>query len=124
MMNRRKFIAASVAAASGASLGLNAGPVALNSVAASRELPSLNGRKILYTVGGWDGHEPWKSVELFKPWLESEGASVDVSDNLDPYADPEYMASVDLVIQIFTMSSISEEQEKGLLAAVKSAPVR
>jgi hypothetical protein len=38
---------------------------------------------------------------------------------MDPYADPDYMKDIDLVIQIFTMSSISKEQEQGLLEAVK-----
>jgi type 1 glutamine amidotransferase len=76
------------------------------------------GRKILYTYGGWTGHEPEESVQLFKPWMESEGAVVEVFNSLDPYADPEYMRSVDLVVQIFTMAEISAQQEEGLLAAI------
>ena len=36
----------------------------------------LNGKKILYVYGGWDGHEPKQSVDLFVPWLKSEGAEV------------------------------------------------
>lgn len=105
----------------GTSLGLNAGstkpqrnPFRYN------PLPSLRGRRILYAYGGWPGHEPVKSLELFKPWLESEGAIVDAHDNLDPYTDEAYMETIDMVIQIFTMSTISDEQEKGLLRAVKS----
>lgn len=54
------------------------------------------------------------------PWMESEGASMEVSDNLDPYTDEEFMNSIDLVVQIHTMSSITEDQEKGLLRAVKN----
>ena len=119
-LNRRKFLASSAVAAAGASLGIKASTH--NKEPESTvlpPLPSLEGKKILYTYGGWDGHEPAQSVELFKPWLESEGAIVDVHDNMDPYADPSYMKKVDLVIQIFTMSSISKEQEAGLLKAVK-----
>jgi type 1 glutamine amidotransferase len=82
-------------------------------------MPSLEGRKVLYTWGGWDGHEPRQSVDIFKPWLEAEGATVDVHNSLDPYADEAYMQDIDLVIQIFTMAKISKEQEQGLLAAVK-----
>jgi type 1 glutamine amidotransferase len=59
-------------------------------------------------------------VDLFKPWLESEGATVEVFNTLDPYADPEYMAGIDLVIQIFTMATITGDQEKGLLNAVRN----
>ncbi|MEN8155572.1 MAG: ThuA domain-containing protein [Bacteroidota bacterium] len=122
--SRRKFIASSAAITGGAALGLRANephkpnssikPVNLSG------LPSLKGRKILYTHGGWDGHEPVQSVELFKPWLEGEGAVVDVYDTLDPYADPLYMQGIDLVIQIFTMATITNEQEAGLLTAVKN----
>ena len=119
-LNRRKFLASSALTAAGAGLGIKASP-AFREFERNKlqKLPSLEGRKILYTFGGWDGHEPAQSVKLFKPWLESEGASVDVHDKLDAYADPGYMKGVDLVIQIFTMSSISKEQEDGLLEAIK-----
>jgi type 1 glutamine amidotransferase len=117
--NRRRFLASSAAAAVGASLGMRAADRDSNAGSFPSELPSLKGRKILFTYGGWDGHEPKKSVEIFKPWLESEGASVDAVDNLDLYADPEYMNGIDMVIQIFTMATITEEQERGLLEAVR-----
>lgn len=81
---------------------------------------SLKGKKILYVYGGWDGHEPRQSVDLFVPWLESEGAEVIVSGTLDSYLDKELMLSLDLVIQIWTMGTITNEQEKGLLDAIKS----
>lgn len=118
--NRRKFLASSVLAGLGASMGLHArgtGPVKFPG--GSQQLPSLEGRKVLFTYGGWDGHEPKQSVELLKPWMESEGARVDAHNSLDPYADKAYMEGVDLVIQIFTMAEISGEQEQGLLDAVE-----
>jgi len=119
--NRRKFLASSAAIAAGTSLGVKAGtPESSFDLAKPAKLPSLEGKKILYTYGGWDGHEPKQSVELFTPWLKEMGAEVEVFDNMDPYADPEYMKNVDLVIQIFTMSKISKEQETGLLNAVKN----
>jgi type 1 glutamine amidotransferase len=79
----------------------------------------LKGKKILFIYGGWEGHEPELCRDLFVPWMESEGADVSLSTNLDTYTDKEFMDGLDLVIQIFTMSSITEEQEKGLLDAVK-----
>lgn len=119
--NRRKFIASTAAAAVGASLGLQAKDLRnSDKLPVREELPSLKGRKILYTWGGWTGHEPEQSIALFKPWLESEGATVEVHDTLDPYADAEYMNGIDLVIQIVTMSQISRAQERGLLEAVKN----
>jgi type 1 glutamine amidotransferase len=120
-VDRRRFLLSSGAVALGATLGVHAkgkdyeAPMPVNP-----SLPSLEGKKILYTWGGWDGHEPEQSVGIFKPWLESEGAKVDVYNSLDPYADAGYMSGIDLVIQIFTMSQISGEQENGLLQAVKA----
>ena len=80
---------------------------------------SLKGKKILYVYGGWDGHEPKQSADLFVPWLKSEGAEVTVSDTLDSYLDKKLMGSLDLIIQIWTMGTITNEQEKALLEAVK-----
>lgn len=81
---------------------------------------SLRGKKILFIFGGWEGHEPKQSVNVFVPWLEEEGAEVIVSDNLDSYLDEPLMRSVDLIIQIWTMGTITNEQQKGLLNAIKN----
>ena len=69
----------------------------------------------MFTYGGWPGHEPEKYRDYMVPWLKEEGADVMVSDKLDPYADKKIMDTIDLVMQIFTMSQITPEQEKGLL---------
>ena len=113
-LNRRRFLSRSGAIAVGASLGFQAcGNPQPTTLSVEKELPSLKGRRILYTYGGWTGHEPVQSVELFKPWLEKEGAIVKLSDNLDPYADNAFMKDIDLVIQVFTMATITGDQEKG-----------
>ncbi len=75
--------------------------------------------KVLFVWGGWKGHESKESVELFGPWMRSEGADVVVSDTLDSYLDESLMESLDLIVQIWTMGKISKEQEKTLLKAVK-----
>jgi len=80
----------------------------------------LAGKKILFVWGGWAGHEPEQCSKIFVPWLESEGAVVTVSQSLDSYLDKDLMNSVDLIIQIWTMGTISREQEKALLDAVKN----
>jgi len=119
--SRRKFLASSAAIAVGSSLGLRAGNHQADlSMPGASPLPSLKGKTILYTYGGWKGHEPDQSVELFIPWLEKEGAIVEVANSLDLYADADFMSGMDLVIQTFTMSEISKEQEKGLLDAVSN----
>ncbi|MDD7632191.1 MAG: ThuA domain-containing protein [bacterium] len=80
---------------------------------------SLQGKKVLFVYGGWDGHEPVPSRDLFVPWLQSEGATVITKDNLECYTDSALMESIDLVVQVWTMGTITGEQEQGLLNAVR-----
>jgi uncharacterized protein len=88
--------------------------------AVAQDLPGLQGRRILVVYGGWEGHEPKQCVDILVPWMKSEGAEVNVYNNLEKYTDKEYMDQVDLVIQVFTMSEISSKQEQGLLQAVQN----
>ena len=76
--------------------------------------------KALFIWGGWNGHEPAKCRDIFVPWLEENGFEVRVDSTLDVYTDSIYMASLDLIVQIMTMSEISNEQEKGLLTAIEN----
>lgn len=76
--------------------------------------------KALFVWGGWEGHEPKQCVEIFAPWLREQGFDVEISTTLDSYLDAEKMKSLNLIVQIFTMSVITPEQEKGLEEAVKS----
>ena len=85
---------------------------------ASCQESALKGKKVLFVYGGWDGHEPRQCMERLKPWLESQGAIVRLSDNLDVYTDRELMSGTDLVIQTWTMGSITDQQARGLLEAV------
>lgn len=84
------------------------------------EIPSLKGRKVLFIYGGWPGHEPEKFKNYIVPWMTEEGAEVLVYDKLDPYTDESLMNTIDLVVQIMTISQISANQEKGLLNAIKN----
>jgi uncharacterized protein len=118
--NRREFLTKAMALGSVAMLpfaGMGNEPEPSKETNA---LPLLKGRKILFTYGGWDGHEPEKFRDYMVPWLKEEGAEVLQYPTLEPYADKTLMDSIDLVIQLFTMSAITKEQEKGLLEAIKS----
>ncbi len=77
-------------------------------------------KKALFVWGGWEGHEPKKCVDIFAPWLEQQGFEVEISHTLDSYLDVDKLKSLDLIVQAFTMSTITREQERGLLEAVKS----
>ncbi len=77
-------------------------------------------KSALFVWGGWDGHEPKQCVDIFAPFLESKGYKVEVSDTLDSYLDAAKMGALDLVVPVWTMGTITEEQEKGLLTAVRA----
>jgi type 1 glutamine amidotransferase len=77
-------------------------------------------KKALMVWGGWLGHEPKQCVDVFAPFLESQGYDVTISDTLDTYLNKELMMSLDLIIPVWTMGTITNEQEQGLLEAVKS----
>ena len=69
---------------------------------------------------GWDGHESKQCTELFAAILEREAFTVAVSDTLETYLETEFMHSQDLIVQCVTMSTITPEQEKGLLETIRS----
>ncbi len=77
-------------------------------------------KSALLVWGGWSGHEPEKGVQLFAPFLESQGYQTTISDTLDIYTDEATMSKMDLIVPIWTMGTITKEQESGLLAAVKA----
>ena len=114
---RRNFIAKAMSIGFGFSLGSGLAQSAM--AGEKRALPSLKGRKILFTWGGWPGHEPEVFAKYFDEWLKGEGASVQVFNSTEPYADETLMAGIDLVIQSITMDEIPDEHAKGLLAAIR-----
>lgn len=75
-------------------------------------------KSALFVWGGWDGHEPKQCVDIFAPYLVQNGYDVTISDTLDAYLDAEKMASYNVITQVFTMSTITREQESGLLKAI------
>lgn len=77
-------------------------------------------KSALVVWGGWEGHEPRQCVDVFVPVLEAEGFQVDVVNTLHAYLDAEKMASLDLVVQSWTMGEISNDQAQGLCTAVAS----
>ena len=76
-------------------------------------------RKVLMVWGGWEGHEPQRTTERFAALLRESGFEVRLSTDLDVYLDAETLKSLSLIVQCHTMSTLSAEQERGLLAAVR-----
>lgn len=77
-------------------------------------------KSALFVWGGWEGHQPQQAAELFAGLLKQEGYAVELSNTLDVYLDADKLRALDLIVPVFTMSTITREQEQGLLEAVKS----
>lgn len=75
-------------------------------------------RQALVVRGGWDGHMPVETTELFLPFLAANGFDVRVEEGTRVYADEAFMDTVDLVVQVNTMSTIGEDEFAGLQRAV------
>lgn len=76
-------------------------------------------KSALLVYGGWEGHEPKLVAPFFSDCLREKGYSVQLSDTLDAYLDAEALQSLSLIVPIWTMGTITPEQEKGLLSAIR-----
>jgi type 1 glutamine amidotransferase len=77
-------------------------------------------KKALFVWGGWEGHTPYESTTLFAAFLEGQDYHVEISDTLDAFLDEAKMSTLDLIVPVWTMGTITDEQEKGLLNAIRS----
>ncbi len=77
-------------------------------------------KRSLMVWGGWEGHEPLQCVQIFAPLMGAAGFSVDIVNSLDIYTDVERLRSYNVITQVYTMSTITPEQERGLLDAIES----
>jgi len=77
-------------------------------------------KKALIVWGGWNGHEPEQVAHIFKESLEQYKFQVEISNTLDSFKDVEKLKKLDLIVPIWTMGSIENEQLKGVMEAVSS----
>ena len=75
-------------------------------------------KRALITWGGWPGHEPDKVAALFAGVLREEGFAVEVTDTLACFDDAAALTAFDLIVPIWTMSSIEPQQTAHVAAAV------
>jgi len=68
--------------------------------------------------GGWDGHQPIETTNVFIPYLEENGYEIRIEESPKVYLETDYMASVDLIQQTNTMSTIERDEFKGLQQAI------
>ncbi|HEV2121784.1 MAG TPA: ThuA domain-containing protein [Chloroflexota bacterium] len=82
--------------------------------------------KALIFQGGWKGHEPAETSQIAARELRNEGFEVEVYDTLDILKDAEKLASMDLIVPMWTMAEANAKEplprdlDKHLLAAVAS----
>lgn len=76
-------------------------------------------KKALMTWGGWEGHEPKKTTDIFEAVLNEAGFVVEVVNTLDVLLDADKLEEQDLIVPCWTMSSIEKEQSAGLQEAIK-----
>jgi len=74
--------------------------------------------KAIITWGGWEGHEPDKVANLFQAMLTDAGIEVEVTDSLACFDDPEHLQRLDLIVPVWTMSTLSREAAMNVSAAV------
>ncbi|MHB1295272.1 MAG: ThuA domain-containing protein [Anaerolineae bacterium] len=77
-------------------------------------------KSALIVQGGWDGHEPKQVSEILARALRENGFAVEVSDTLDAFLDGAKLKALDLIVPLWTMGSIKQEQLKPMLEAVQS----
>jgi type 1 glutamine amidotransferase len=74
----------------------------------------------LVVRGGWEGHVPVAASDRYVQALKQAGFDVMVSDSLDSYLDAELLAATDLIVQCWTMGTISREQVDALSRAIRA----
>jgi type 1 glutamine amidotransferase len=77
-------------------------------------------RRALILAGGWAGHEPEETSEIFRSELARASFDVVVARTLDALLDPGLGHDFDLIVPNWTMGELSSAQETALVEAVKS----
>jgi type 1 glutamine amidotransferase len=76
--------------------------------------------KALIVWGGWDGHQPREVAQLFERILKEDGFSVELSNSLDAFADEAKLMSLDLIVPVWTMGTLTNEQVAPVVKAISS----
>lgn len=77
-------------------------------------------KKVIFIWGGWDGHQPKETTEIFAGIMKKEGYEVEIYNTLDIFLDKNKISSTNLIVISWTMGKITSEQTEGLLNAINS----
>jgi type 1 glutamine amidotransferase len=77
-------------------------------------------KKALIVWGGWDGHEPQKVAEIFSKQLRQNGIETEIADTLDAFNDAGKLRDLHLIVPVWTMGEIGDEQCANVMETVAS----
>lgn len=77
-------------------------------------------RSAVVVRGGWEGHRPVETTDRYAARLRQQDWTVTTSESLDVYLDADLLCSTDLIVQCWTMGTITEAQVAGLSTAVRA----
>ena len=80
-------------------------------------------KKALIMWGGWDGHTPKETAEVLGEGLRNKGMEVRIESSLQPLEAVDEVKKLHLIVPIWTMGTMSNEQWNGLHQAVHDAGV-
>lgn len=75
-------------------------------------------KRALVVRGGWEGHDPVATTDRYARFLSERDYAVTTSSTLDAYLGD--LTGVDLIVQCWTMGTITAAQLSGLLTAVRA----
>ena len=76
--------------------------------------------RCLVVRGGWDGHVPVEATEVVIPGLVERGFEVIVAESLEVYDDLEILCKADVVLQCWSMGTVTDAQLENVRTAVAS----
>ncbi len=77
-------------------------------------------KKTLFIAGGWEGHQPFETSNLFAELLKADGFETEVSSTVESLLDKEYLDTLDLIVPCYTMGEISQDQVDALDKVVRT----
>lgn len=75
-------------------------------------------KNALIVYGGWDGHAPKETADIFAAWLKAEGFEVRMEDSLEAFNTAADLHDLSLIVPVWTMGKIEAEQSKNVCDAV------
>ena len=80
-------------------------------------------KSALVMWGGWDGHTPRETAGILAGKLKANGFEVRIENTLKPLEDVEAVKKLNLIVPMWTMGEMSNEQWNGLHQAIHDAGV-